>query len=86
MATQNPIPTQLSILRVSQVAQTVGCSVSHVWRMAQQPEKYAFPKPVKLTPMTTGWVAQEVEQWLRQRIAARDGLANAIERQQEANG
>ncbi len=32
-----------------------------------------FPKPVRLGPNRVGWVEQEVEDWIRARIAERDG-------------
>lgn len=34
-----------------------------------------FPAPVKLGPRAVGWVADEVDAWLRQRIAQRRGGA-----------
>ena len=31
-----------------------------------------FPKPVRLGPNSVAWVASEVEEWIRERIAERD--------------
>lgn len=31
-----------------------------------------FPKPIPLTSKTVGWLESEVEEWLQERIAARE--------------
>lgn len=31
-----------------------------------------FPRPIPLSPKARGWLASEIEQWLRERKAARD--------------
>jgi prophage regulatory protein len=31
-----------------------------------------FPRPVKLGPLTNGWLEEEIDQWLAARITARD--------------
>ena len=32
-----------------------------------------FPRPVKIGPRAVAWVESEIDDWLRQRIAERDG-------------
>jgi prophage regulatory protein len=34
-----------------------------------------FPKPVKLGPKAVGWVEEEIDAWIRARMAERDGKA-----------
>jgi prophage regulatory protein len=42
----------------------------HLRRKIQAGE---FPAPVALSPRRIAWVEQEVDQWLEQRVAQRDG-------------
>jgi prophage regulatory protein len=65
-------PSHLTIIRARETARMVGCSVSHLWRMAQQGR---FVRPVKCGPMMTGWVLSEVQDWIAARIAERDSQA-----------
>lgn len=34
-----------------------------------------FPRPIKLGQNSVGWLRAEVERWLADRVAARDGVA-----------
>ena len=61
-----------NLLTKQQVAQRVGWHPEHIMREARAGR---FPKPVKLglTPQhSVRFVADEVEEWLCQRIEARD--------------
>jgi prophage regulatory protein len=35
----------------------------------------AFPRPVRIGQKTVGWLESEIQAWIAQRIAARDGTA-----------
>lgn len=60
----------MRLLRREEVSQKVGLSRSAIYeRMA----KGIFPKPVVLGPKSVAWPEPEVEQWIADRIAARDG-------------
>lgn len=50
----------------------IGWSRTHVYRMVNAGK---FPKPVKLAEGTAAWVENEVDRWLDERIAERDGKA-----------
>lgn len=64
-----PEPTKsvLTILRRPQVEAQTGLSRSTIYgRVAEG----TFPAPVNLGGRAVGWLASEVEDWLRQRIEA----------------
>lgn len=61
------------ILKLSEVKLTTGLSGSTIYRLASQGD---FPKQIKLSERSSGWIASELEQWLEARISAsRDGEA-----------
>jgi prophage regulatory protein len=48
-------------------------SKAHLWRLWAADK---FPKPIKLTPTSRNvWSADEVDTWIKQRIAERDQAA-----------
>ena len=49
------------ILRQHEVAETIGCSRGHLWRLVSQQR---FPPPYKLGKRAVGWKSSEVESWL----------------------
>ncbi len=60
-------------LTKGEVAERVGWHPEHLMREARAGR---FPKPIKLGPTSqhaVRFVADEVEQWLHERIEARDG-------------
>lgn len=60
------------ILRRPDVEELVGLRRSQLYAMIQRGE---FPKPIKLghgPNGAVGWVKNEVEAWINERIAARD--------------
>ena len=62
----------ITLLTKRQAAAVVGWHPEHVMREARAGR---FPKPIKLGPTSqhaVRFVADEVEQWLRQRIEERD--------------
>ncbi|MDA9043973.1 AlpA family transcriptional regulator [Pseudomonadales bacterium] len=63
-------PQQLQLfIRLPAVLQKVGMSKSFVYDLITQDK---FPKPVKVSPRISCWVAAEVDQWVQDRIDARD--------------
>lgn len=52
----------MRMLRVKDVAEKLGCSVSKVWaEAANNPD---FPRPVRVTVGTTAWVEGEVDEFI----------------------
>ena len=62
----------MRFLRIREVAQLTGYSVPHIWRLAREG---GFPKPVKLGPNASAWVAEEIHEWQLSRIKLRDAAA-----------
>ena len=63
-------PQQLQLfIRLPAVLQKVGMSKSFVYDLITQDK---FPKPVKVSFRISCWVAAEVDQWVQERIDARD--------------
>ena len=63
-------PQQLQLfIRLPEVRQKVGMSKSHIYDLISQDK---FPKPVKVSSRISCWVAAEVDQWVQDRIDARD--------------
>ena len=58
-----------SILRLPQVILLTGLSRSAIYDMIAKGD---FPKQLKLTSRSSGWVEAEVQSWINGRIADRD--------------
>lgn len=58
---------ELRILRRKQVEARIGLSRSTIYGGVNAG---TFPKPINLGRQSVGWIEAEVEQWLRDRIAA----------------
>ena len=58
-----------SILRIKDIINKTGLSRSSVYRLAQAGE---FPKPIKLSERSSGWLESEVNNWIDSRIEQRD--------------
>jgi prophage regulatory protein len=57
------------IIRLRAVMQLTGLSRSSIYALVRSG---AFPAPVKLGQRASGWVHQEVDQWLEQLKSVRD--------------
>jgi len=55
------------ILKLTEVKLTTGLSGSTIYRLISQGD---FPKQIKLSERSSGWLQSEVEQWLNERISA----------------
>lgn len=59
--------SNVSIVRLPEVRRRTGLSRSSIYAKVAVGE---FPAPIKLSQRAIGWIESEIEQWLRQRIAA----------------
>ena len=55
------------ILKLTEVKLITGLSGSTIYRLISQGD---FPKQIKLSERSSGWLQSEVDQWLNERIAA----------------
>lgn len=62
-----------AILRLPEVERRVGLRRSSIY---ERVSRGAFPQPVKLGT-ASGWLEDEIEQWLAARVAERDGRKQA---------
>jgi prophage regulatory protein len=62
----------MRILRLPEVQAKTGLKHSAIYERIQDG---TFPKPVPLGPKARGFVETEIDGWIKQRIAARDGEA-----------
>jgi prophage regulatory protein len=53
------------ILRLKDVAKTVGLSTSSIYRLISKGD---FPKQIKLSQRSSGWLESDVNTWLTKRI------------------
>lgn len=65
---QHPREGQERIIRKPELLARVGLSDPTIWRMERRGE---FPKRVRLGGNSTGWLASEVEAWIKQKAAER---------------
>lgn len=59
---------ELSIMRLPEVAAVCGKSRAAIYKAISKGE---FPKQVKLSGRSSGWVRGEIEAWVKARMAAR---------------
>lgn len=61
------------LIRLKAVMDKTGLSRSTIY---QRGKDGTFPKPVPLGNSLSGWVEDEVDAWIEERIKQRDGAAN----------
>lgn len=66
--------SERKILRRPGVLGKVKVSRSTMYAMIAADE---FPKPIKLGPRSVGWVEEEIDAWLEERIKERDSRLHA---------
>jgi prophage regulatory protein len=54
------------IIKLSELKEIVGLARSTIYRMSSEGK---FPKPIKLSERSSGWLESEVEQWIEERIS-----------------
>jgi len=69
--TLNIEPTK-TLIRIKEVCERTGLSRSYLYQLSKVGN---FPQSISLVPGGTSvaWVASEVDEWVNQRIAKRDG-------------
>ncbi len=65
---------RLTILRRPQVEERTGLSRSTIYLFMEQG---VFPKPIGLGPRSVGWLSNEIDQWIEERIEQRDRIQGA---------
>ncbi|MBQ0726997.1 MAG: AlpA family transcriptional regulator [Thalassolituus oleivorans] len=60
----------MRILRLPEVIAKTGLGRSTIYKLISED---LFPKSVPLMPRVVGWIESEVEEWILERIAERDG-------------
>jgi prophage regulatory protein len=61
-----------SILRRKQVEARTGLSRSTIYLRIK---KGSFPKPIKLGERAVGWIEQEIDDWVNEKVQSRDLMA-----------
>ena len=59
----------MRVLKLHEVVARVGLSKSTVWRYIGEGD---FPPPIKLGPRASGWIEQEIDDWIASRPRAVD--------------
>lgn len=65
----------MRIMRLQEVMSTTGLARSTIYKFIAN-EK--FPKPVSLGGRSAGWVAEEVDDWVLERIEERDAILGGV--------
>jgi prophage regulatory protein len=55
----------MKYLRMKQVIERIGLSKSTIWNMIREG---SFPAQVRLTPRTSAWIEEEIDQWCKERV------------------
>ena len=64
--------TSPSIIRLPEVINKSGLSRSAIYDLISQDK---FPKQIKLTSRSSGWIEAEISQWIDDKVSARDLVA-----------
>lgn len=71
----------IAIIRIGQVRAKIGRGTSWIYDKMGRGE---FPRPVRLgtddRAKAVGWIESEIDEWIEQRIAERDGLKSPLGR------
>ena len=62
--------TAIRLIRRPEVEKCTGLSRARIY---ESMDAGRFPRPVKIGPRAVAWVESEIDDWLHQRIAERDG-------------
>ena len=60
-----------SILRRKQVETRTGLSRSTIYLRIK---KGSFPRPIKLSERAVGWIEQEIDDWVNEKVQTRDHM------------
>lgn len=67
--TSPPLPGGAKLERLPQVKARTGLSRSEIYRRIALGD---FPRPIKLGERASAWSATEIDDWIAERVAARD--------------
>lgn len=59
---------QVKVIRIPAVIDMVGMCKASIYNMIKRGE---FPAPIKLGPKASGWLVNEVQGWITERMSAR---------------
>ena len=65
----------MTILRPKAAIKKTGLPHSTIYRKAADPND-PFPQPIKLGERASGWIEQEIDQWIADRISESRGKGN----------
>ncbi|MRV70554.1 AlpA family phage regulatory protein [Duganella sp. FT92W] len=65
---EQPLTSSLHIMRLPEVAAACGISRAAIYKAIRKGE---FPRQVKLSGRSSGWVRAEIDAWVKERMAAR---------------
>ncbi len=68
MTTHNPDHPSKKMIRLPEVRQTVALSRSEIYRLVSLRK---FPRPIRLGERAVAWDFDEIQEWIRGKIAAR---------------
>ena len=68
---------QSQIIRLKQVKAMTGLSRTTIYRFMSINE---FPKQIKLGPKSSGWLIDEVDEWIKRQIQIRDNRQIKVKR------
>ena len=68
---------QSQIIRLKQVKAMTGLSQTTIYRFMSINE---FPKQIKLGPKSSGWLIDEVDEWIKRQIQIRDNRQIKVKR------
>jgi prophage regulatory protein len=55
---------QKKLYRIKDLSQILSIGESTIWRFVSDPT-FSFPKPIKITPKLTTWLAADIDQWIK---------------------
>jgi prophage regulatory protein len=55
----------MRILKAKEVAERTSISIPHIRRLARDGK---FPEPIPLTENRSGWLEQDVDEWISERV------------------
>ena len=63
----------MRVITRREIVQKVGFSLMHISRLEKVGQ---FPRRIQLGPNRVGWIEDEIDQWIKAKIAERDGVAS----------
>jgi prophage regulatory protein len=63
----SPVSSRIHLLRLPQVCEVTGLCKSVVYQLEAEQR---FPKRIRITQRSVGWIEGEVQAWLSQRVAS----------------